>query len=140
MHPRDNDDDDDDDVIDSRSVLFVTRMSATPPPPPADNADKEDGGNDDAYHDIPDSSIDWNKSWADFQASGGQSTAPVGREPLSREERTRRKMVNQMRDVTESLPTRQQLFADWRFWVALILVLSLFTAFVNSTTAPVTTI
>lgn len=85
-------------------------------------------------HDIPKSMIDWNQSWSDFQASGGRSMAPSGREPVSKEEVARQKIRNRFRSVSNSLPSRQKLFADWRFWIAIILALSLFTAFAQSST------
>lgn len=86
-------------------------------------------------HDIPRSSIDWNKSWSDFQASGGRSMAPSGREPVTKEEVARQKALNRLRSVSNSLPSRQKLFADWRFWVSIILALSLFTAYVQSSSS-----
>lgn len=86
-------------------------------------------------HDIPRSSIDWNKSWADFQASGGRSMAPSGREPVTKEEVARQKALKRLRSVSNSLPSRQRLFADWRFWVSIILALSLFTAYIQSSSS-----
>lgn len=106
------------------------------------NTDRARETNDETrrQHDIPRSSIDWNKSWADFQASGGRSMAPSGREPVSKEEVARQKALNRLRSVSNSLPSRQKLFADWRFWVSIILALSLFTAFVQSSSTVSNTI
>lgn len=87
-------------------------------------------------HEIPQSTIDWNKSWADFQATGSRSGAPPGREPLSKQEVARKKVSKSIRSVTNTLPSRQQLFADWRFWLTIIIALSFFTAFIQSTSTP----
>lgn len=85
-------------------------------------------------HDIPQSAVDWNSEWTRFQKGGMRSMAPEGRQPVSKQEKVKRQVEGRLRRATSSVPSRQQLFADWRFWAALILALSLFSAFVNSTT------
>lgn len=63
-----------------------------------------------------------------------RSSAPKGRQPLSDVERQRREAVTKLRNATENLPSRQQLFADWRFWASIILVLSIFSALIQTNT------
>ncbi|PXF44730.1 hypothetical protein BWQ96_05489 [Gracilariopsis chorda] len=100
---------------------------------PLCTTDKPDRSEDSDPHDIPQSAVDWNSEWSNFRLSGMQSQAPPGRQPLSAQEKARRNMQAKVQTVTSNMPTRQQLFADWRFWVAIILSLSLFSAFVQST-------
>lgn len=99
-------------------------------------AAKEDDPEPKEPHDIPQSAVDWNSEWSRFSASGMRSMAPEGREPTSKEELARQRAINNVRKVTDKLPSRQKLFADWRFWVAVIVALSLFTSFVQSTSSP----
>ena len=86
-------------------------------------------------HDIPQTSIDWNAAWTQFQESGIKPMTK-GREPLPRETVAAKKVVNRVRasvtQVTSRLPSRQMLFNDWRFWVGIILALSVFSALVGS--------
>lgn len=96
--------------------------------------EKEETGKEEE-HKIPQSSIDWNQQWTEFQASGGRSTAPPGREPIPKQVVVKRKLINRVRKVQDTLPSRQKLFSDWRFWLCIILSLSLFTAFINSTSS-----
>lgn len=85
-------------------------------------------------HDIPQSAVDWNSEWTRFQKGGMRSMAPEGRQPVSKQEKVKRQVEGRLRRAASSVPSRQQLFGDWRFWAALILALSLFSAFINSTT------
>lgn len=119
-----------------RSIIWIYNSSAGKPGPDGENQSEKPVRKDEdetPQHEIPQSSIDWNKLWADFQESGGQSQAPSGREPTSKQEIARRKVAKGIRNMSNALPARQQLFADWRFWLAIILALSFFTAFVQST-------
>lgn len=100
------------------------------------SSDKTDSDNNKEPHDIPKSTVDWNSEWSSFRESGGRSMAPKGREPVSKEELARKKTMNSIRSVTNRVPSRQALFADWRFWVAIILTLSVFSAFVQSSAMP----
>lgn len=99
-------------------------------PPPPDEKSGDNGPNEE--HDIPQSAVDWNSEWSKFQADGMRSMAPRGREPVSKEELAASRTMSRIRSVTDKVPTRQQLFRDWRFWVAIIATLSLFSAFVQS--------
>ena len=124
--------------LSSPSTLSITRRRAvsyrkTRPTRVFCAAAQDDKSDDDA-HDIPQSSIDWNAKWAEFTASGMQSDAPKGRQPLTAAEKQRRNAMAKLRNASDNLPTRRQLFADWKFWVAIILALSLFSAFVQSNT------
>lgn len=125
-------------LLKKRAANLICNNSAPTPGPDGENQSEKPFPKDEdeahEQHDIPQSSVDWNKLWIDFQASGGQSQAPSGREPTSKQEMARRKVAKGIRSVSNTLPTRQQLFADWRFWLAIILSLSFFTAFVQSTT------
>jgi hypothetical protein len=93
------------------------------------------GGSEDQY-DIPQSDVDWNAEWSRFTSAGMVSDAPKGREPPSRSAKVAMKAVStvqaSMNNVTNNMPSREVLFADWRFWVGLILALSVFTAAVGS--------
>lgn len=93
--------------------------------------DGGDGGGEDAAP----SSIDWDSDWSNFRSAGMASDAPPGRAPPTAQERAARKAAEQVRNVTSSLPTRQALFADWRFWAAVLLSLSVFTALVGNSQA-----
>lgn len=119
----------------------------SPTPQDASAGDSSAGANDEpaevpAPHDIPQSAIDWNKSWTDFQASGAKSSAPPGREPVTKAQVAQSKLNANVRSFSNALPSRQQLFADWRFWAAIIFALSVFSAFVqsSSTVSPSPTI
>lgn len=101
---------------------------------PVCNSDKSDPPDEGEPHEIPQSAIEWNSEWAKFRESGMRSFAPEGRQPLTAQQRARRNVQKKIRNATDMMPSRQQLFADWRFWLALILSLSLFSAFVQSTT------
>ena len=106
----------------ARRVSATPRLSSSsspPPPPPEKNGS--------------DSEIDWNESWSRFRSSGMVSDAPVGRAPPTDAEKAARKAKVTLNNVQSALPTWQMLSGDWRFWAALILFLSLFTAYVNST-------
>lgn len=122
----------------NRPLAFrrLPQLSATPPPPPP----PPPSDSDEDPHEIPQSTVDWNKSWSDFQSSGMKSMAPEGREPVTKEQLARQKAANRLRSIPDSLPSRRQLFSDWRFWVAIILTLSLFSAFVQSSSPPAGTI
>lgn len=98
-------------------------------------------GDDESVPDevAPDGTVDWNSEWAKFQEGGMRSMAPKGREPLSKEAIATQKAKLLVGRVTNSVPTKEALFRDWRFWAAIILTLSLFTAFVNSSAQPAVT-
>ncbi len=103
---------------------LTPRLSSSSPPPPPPPPSEKNGNN---------SEIDWNESWAKFRSSGMVSDAPVGRAPPTEAEKAARKAKATLDNVQNSLPTWQILSGDWRFWVSIIFVLSLFTAYVNST-------
>jgi hypothetical protein len=88
-------------------------------------------GNDGQGDDAAPSSVDWDSDWSKFKTAGMQSDAPVGRAPPTAQEKAVRKAAAQVRNVASTLPTRQALFADWRFWVAILVSLSVFTAVVG---------
>lgn len=77
------------------------------------------------------SSVDWDNDWNSFRASGMVSDAGPGRAPPSAQEKAVRNVAAQVERAQGALPTRQELFADWRFWVGIIVALSLFTAAVG---------
>lgn len=89
-------------------------------------------------HDIPQSFVDWNSEWTSFVQAGYPSNAPKGREPPSKEALAARRALASVKNTVDrvagSVPSRQALFRDWRFWIAIILALSFFSAFVQSTT------
>lgn len=97
--------------------------------PPSRDDDKEGETN-----------VDWNESWVRFRSSGMSSDAPPGRSAVTPQQlaakRAATKARNAIEDVRNNVPSRQELFRDWRFWVAIIFALSLFSAFINSTQAP----
>lgn len=79
-------------------------------------------------HEIPQSTIDWNAAWQNYKISGKQPMNK-GREPakqISKLERT----VKQARQKFV-LPPRAVLFKDWRFWLTVIVALSVFSAMVS---------
>lgn len=88
----------------------------------------------------PEGSVDWNASWAEFRGSGMVSDAPAGREAVTKREMAARRASARVRSSVQnaaaSVPSRQALFRDWRFWLGIIFALSLFSAFVNSTAVP----
>ncbi|KAJ8904127.1 hypothetical protein NDN08_000654 [Rhodosorus marinus] len=129
-----------------------------------------DGGDEKGkdIHDIPESGRDWNAEWARFKETGSNpAPAPLDetlREPLKTSSRYQRDKAmrekkaieNSKKKVSRPSTIRQQLSQqkgfmnlppwrvlqkDWRFWVAVILILSLSTSLLNSlgsSTAPVT--
>lgn len=101
------------------------RARMTFSPPPKDNSpdsDADNGGSD----------VDWNESWTRFRASGMVSDAPAGRQPPTEAEKAARRAQQVLEDTKGKLPSREVVLADWRFWIGLLLVLSLFTAWVNA--------
>lgn len=119
-------------VVQRRQARPIWRASTTPP----SGSQSGDGGagkkDENEDHDIPQSTVDWNGEWNKFQDSGMRSMAPKGREPVSKEELVASRVRGKVKAVSTKLPSRQQLFRDWRFWVAIIVALSLFSAFVQS--------
>lgn len=105
--------------------------AAAGPPPPADE-DEAESGSGSEEHDIPQSAVDWNNEWSKFQEGGMRSMAPQGREAVSKQEVAAARAKARINAVTSKVPSRQQLFKDWRFWLAIIATLSLFSAFVQS--------
>jgi len=97
-------------------------------PPPA-KGEKE-------QHKIPSSDVDWNSEWSRFTSSGMKSQVK-GREPVPKAVLATKRSMNSAKRLTDSasasLPTWGQLRRDWRFWLAVILALSLLTSFLNTT-------
>lgn len=102
-----------------RAILRAEAGTASP-------GDKNDGGEDAAP-----SPVDWDSDWSTFKATGMRTDAGPGRAPPTAQEKAVKKVAAQVQSVTNNLPTRQKLFADWRFWVAILVSLSLFTALVG---------
>lgn len=97
----------------------ATRMTFSPPPKDNDGKDERDD-------------VDWNESWTRFRASGMVSDAPAGRQPPTEAEKAARRAREVIEGTKGKLPSREAVLADWRFWVGILLVLSLFTAYVNA--------
>jgi len=104
----------------------IRRPEMTFSPPPRDN------NNGDSEADNGTGDVDWNESWTRFRASGMVSDAPAGRQPPTEAEKAARRARSVLEDTKDKLPSREVVLADWRFWVGLLLVLSLFTAYVNA--------
>jgi hypothetical protein len=112
------------------------RTRCAPPPPRAEaGTASPNDGNEGAGEEAAPSSIDWDSDWNKFKSAGMVSDAPPGRAPQTVQEKAARKAVAQVKNVANSLPSRQALFADWRFWTAVLLSLSLFTALVGNSQA-----
>lgn len=120
------------------SIVRAEAGTASPRDGQPDNDAGENSGRDDSdsgKYDIPQSNIDWNADWSKYRrdlAEGAAPSAPPGRAPPTPAEKAARKAAAQVSSIKNTLPTRQALFADWRFWIAILLALSLFTAAVGS--------
>lgn len=106
-----------------------------------DGGNSERDGGDDGAYEIPQSEFDWNADWNKYQqdlAEGLAPAAPPGRAPPTPAEKAARTAAARVSTIKGSLPSRQALFADWRFWVAVLLALSLFTAALGGSQSPQT--
>lgn len=85
-------------------------------------------------HQVPSTSVDWSVEWNRFlQAGGAQSQRlPKDRRVPTEPEKVIARARNSLQRATSEWPTREQLVRDWRFWVAVLLTLSLATAAISN--------
>jgi hypothetical protein len=76
--------------------------------------------------------VDWNKEWSQFTADGMRSDAPKGREPPSKAEKVAAQAEARLAGLKASIPDARTLTADWRFWIAIVVALSVVTAVIGS--------
>mmetsp|Transcript_10416 Transcript_10416/g.18792 ORF Transcript_10416/g.18792 Transcript_10416/m.18792 type:complete len:180 (-) Transcript_10416:294-833(-) len=86
-------------------------------------------------HKIPKSSVDWNSEWNRFASSGMKTEAGKGRSPTPKFILNAKRTLNSAKasvvNAKQNAPTFRQLSNDWKFWVAIIVALSVFSASVN---------
>ena len=77
---------------------------------------------------MPQTRVDWNAEWVRFKQSGGLKSPGLPRERRVRsppEQAALRAWYSLQSALTP--PSREALLRDWRFWIALLLLLSILT-------------